>query len=107
MFGKSSGESEAQTRRKRIYPKLQAQRWLVLSLVPSVFGPDSVGVAVAEWPTLNRPAGHALLEKAEIVRRVESLFALADSIESRHADATAQVDRTTQAIFANAFRGEL
>lgn len=48
-----------------------------------------------------------LLEQAEIVRRVESLFALADSIESRLAEATAQVERTTQAILAKAFRGEL
>lgn len=46
-------------------------------------------------------------EQAEIVRRVESLFALADSIESRLAEATAQVERTTQAILAKAFRGEL
>ncbi len=46
-------------------------------------------------------------EQAEIVRRVESLFGLADSIESRLAEATAQVERTTQAILAKAFRGEL
>lgn len=46
-------------------------------------------------------------EQAEIVRRVDSLFALADSIESRLADATTQVERTTQAILAKAFRGEL
>ncbi|MCW5939190.1 MAG: restriction endonuclease subunit S [Fimbriimonadaceae bacterium] len=46
-------------------------------------------------------------EQIEIVSRVESLFALADSIESRLADATAQVERTTQAILAKAFRGEL
>lgn len=46
-------------------------------------------------------------EQAEIVQRVESLFALADSIEARLAEATAQVERTTQAILAKAFRGEL
>lgn len=46
-------------------------------------------------------------EQAEIVRRVEALFALADSIESRLAEATTQVERTTQAILAKAFRGEL
>lgn len=46
-------------------------------------------------------------EQVEIVRRVESLFALADSIESRLAEATAQVERTTQAILAKAFRGDL
>jgi type I restriction enzyme, S subunit len=48
-----------------------------------------------------------LVEQAEIVRRVESLLALADSIESRLADATVQVERTTQAILSKAFRGEL
>ncbi len=46
-------------------------------------------------------------EQVKIVRRVESLCALADSIESRLAEATAQVERTTQAILARAFRGEL
>lgn len=46
-------------------------------------------------------------EQVEIMRRVGSLFALADSIESRLAEATAQVERTTQAILAKAFRGEL
>lgn len=43
----------------------------------------------------------------QIANRVESLFALVDSIESRLAEATAQVERTTQAILAKAFRGEL
>ena len=43
----------------------------------------------------------------EIVRRVEALFALADKIEARVALATERVERTTQAILAKAFRGEL
>ncbi|MGI8923366.1 MAG: restriction endonuclease subunit S [Fimbriimonadales bacterium] len=46
-------------------------------------------------------------EQLEIVRRVESLLALAGSIESRLAEATTQVGRTSQAILAKAFRGEL
>lgn len=46
-------------------------------------------------------------EQTEIIRRVESLFALADSVESRLAGATAEVERTSQAILAKAFRGEL
>ncbi|HRD30058.1 MAG TPA: restriction endonuclease subunit S [Fimbriimonadaceae bacterium] len=46
-------------------------------------------------------------EQAEIVRRVEALFSLADSIESRLTEATAQVERTTQAILAKAIRGDL
>jgi type I restriction enzyme S subunit len=48
-----------------------------------------------------------IAEQAEIVRRVESLFVLADSIDTRLHEATALVERTTQAILAKAFRGEL
>lgn len=48
-----------------------------------------------------------LEEQAEIVRRVSELFSLAESVESRLADATALVERTTQAILAKAFRGQL
>lgn len=40
-------------------------------------------------------------ERVEVVRRVESLVALDDFVESRFAEATAQ------AILAKAFRGEL
>jgi len=47
------------------------------------------------------------VEQEEIVRRVKSLLALADSIESRLVEATTMVERTTQAILAKAFRGEL
>lgn len=46
-------------------------------------------------------------EQAEIVRRVEALFALADVLEKRVAQATARVEKTTQAVLAKAFRGEL
>ena len=48
-----------------------------------------------------------LLEQQEIVRRVESLFALADSVEKQYQTAKARVDRLTQSILAKAFRGEL
>ena len=46
-------------------------------------------------------------EQAEIVRRVEALFALADDAERRVGAATARADKLTQAILAKAFRGEL
>jgi hypothetical protein len=46
-------------------------------------------------------------ERDEIVRRVQALFALADAIEKRVAQATARVEKTTQAILVKAFRGEL
>jgi type I restriction enzyme, S subunit len=48
-----------------------------------------------------------LPEQHEIVRRVESLFTLADQIEARYAKAKAHVDKLTQSILAKAFRGEL
>lgn len=46
-------------------------------------------------------------EQAEIVRRVNDLFALADAIERRVAAATARAERLPQAIFSKAFSGEL
>jgi len=49
----------------------------------------------------------SLPEQREIVRRVESLFSLADRLEARYEKAKAQVDRLEQAALAKAFRGEL
>lgn len=43
----------------------------------------------------------------EIVRRVEQLFAYADSIEKQVNNALARVNNLTQSILAKAFRGEL
>ena len=43
----------------------------------------------------------------EIVRRVETLFAYADRLESLYNVARAQVERLTPALLAKAFRGEL
>jgi type I restriction enzyme S subunit len=48
-----------------------------------------------------------IAEQREIVRRVDSLFALADKIEARVQAATARVEKIAQAILAKAFRGEL
>ena len=48
-----------------------------------------------------------LAEQQEIVRRVETLFALADQIEARYAKAKAYVEKLTQSILAKAFHGEL
>lgn len=48
-----------------------------------------------------------LAEQQEIVRRVNDLFARADSIEHRVAEATRRADALTQSILARAFRGEL
>lgn len=46
-------------------------------------------------------------EQREIVRRAERLFAIADLLEKRVASATIRVEKTTQAVLAKAFRGEL
>lgn len=48
-----------------------------------------------------------LAEQQEIVRRVESLFKLADQLEARYQKAKSYVDKLTQSILAKAFRGEL
>ncbi|WP_345886972.1 restriction endonuclease subunit S [Shewanella algae] len=48
-----------------------------------------------------------LIEQTEIVRRVEELFAFADSIEQKVTTALARVNNLTQSILAKAFRGEL
>lgn len=46
-------------------------------------------------------------EQHNIVRRVDALFTLADTIERRVAAATARADKLPQAILTKAFRGEL
>lgn len=46
-------------------------------------------------------------EQTEIVRRVEELFAFADSIEQKNNAALERVNNLTQSILAKAFRGEL
>ena len=48
-----------------------------------------------------------LPEQKEIVRRVESLFALADQIEARFEKAASRIDALTPSLLARAFRGEL
>jgi type I restriction enzyme S subunit len=47
------------------------------------------------------------VEQEEIVRRVETLLRLADSIEKRVTVATSRANKLTQAILGKAFRGEL
>ncbi|ECA8969835.1 type I restriction-modification system specificity subunit [Salmonella enterica subsp. enterica serovar Omuna] len=49
----------------------------------------------------------SLKEQAEIVRRVEQLFAWADTIEKQVNSALTRVNSLTQSILAKAFRGEL
>jgi len=58
---------------------------------------------IKNLPTVLPP----LAEQQEIVRRVEALFKLADSIEKRVAAASVRAEKLTQSILAKAFRGEL
>ena len=46
-------------------------------------------------------------EQKEIIRRIEALFVLANSIEQRVQGSTKRVESLTQSILARAFRGEL
>lgn len=48
-----------------------------------------------------------LAEQAEIVRRVEALFKIADRIEARYTAARTQAQRLSPLLLAKAFRGEL
>lgn len=48
-----------------------------------------------------------LEEQQEIVRRVEKLFTLADSLEAKYKRAIERVEKIEQSILAKAFRGEL
>jgi len=58
---------------------------------------------IKEFPLALPP----LPEQAEIVHRVELLFAFADRLEARLAAARKQVGQLTPALLAKAFRGEL
>lgn len=59
--------------------------------------------AVIEFPIPLPPAD----EQAEISRRAESLFRVAEWIEARYAAALAQAQRLTPLLLAKAYRGEL
>lgn len=48
-----------------------------------------------------------IVEQDEIVRRVDKLFAIADSIEERYFIAKQKVDKAEKALYTKAFRGEL
>ena len=61
------------------------------------------GKSLAKDPILIPPRE----EQQEIASGVDSMFKLADTIEERVAGATARADNLTQAILAQAFRGDL
>jgi type I restriction enzyme, S subunit len=65
---------------------------------------NMAAVKVIKHVTVSLPSSS---EQAEIVRRVETLFAFADRLEARLARAQTAVDRLTPSLLAKAFRGEL
>ena len=75
-------------------------------VVLNATGSAAVGIKAARVRDLPAPFP-PLAEQHEIVRRVEALLARADRIEKRLATATRRVETLTQAILAQAFRGEL
>jgi len=60
-----------------------------------------------ERQTFNPCSSVSSVVKAEIVRRVEGLFALADQLELRLAKARGQVEKLTPSLLARAFAGQL
>ena len=81
----------------------EGRRYIELELVTS-----------AGQNTINQPSVFGLMmdvpsleEQAEIVRRVEKLFAYAERLEARYYSASEHVERMTPSLLAKAFRGEL
>ena len=92
---------EAQISRRFLYYALQAidLRANDASTAQPLISGQKIYPLVIVVPTVQ--------EQAEIVRRVDSLFAWADRLEARQAAVRAQVDRLTPSLLAKAFRGEL
>jgi type I restriction enzyme S subunit len=61
------------------------------------------GKALKKYPIPVPPVD----EQKEIIRRVESLFALAGAVEKQYLETKKRTDRLTQSLLAKAFRGEL
>ena len=76
----------------------------IVAAASSSTGLHTLSVSKIGSLTLRMPS---LEDQAEIVRRVEALFALADHIEARCIAAHAQARRLNPLVLAKAFRGEL
>jgi type I restriction enzyme S subunit len=75
-------------------------------LAEKVRGVAQKGINLADVKRFVTPLP-SLAEQKEIVRRVESLLTMADTVEKQYTDAKARTNRLTQSILAKAFRGEL
>lgn len=69
-------------------------------------GATKVGLGLDDIKNVRTPIP-PLSEQHEIVHRVEKLFTLADSLESKYKKAMARVEKIEQSVLAKAFRGEL
>src|SRR6266496_3859235 len=69
-------------------------------------GSAAVGIKAAKFRGLPIPFP-PLAEQQEIVRRVGTLFAVADRIEARYEEGRKRVGSLAQSVLAKAFRGEL
>ena len=81
-----------------------AGRAQIVATASSTTGLHTLSVSKVGAVTLPIPS---LEEQTEIVRRVETLFAFADRLEARLAQAQTAATRLTPALLAKAFRGEL
>jgi type I restriction enzyme, R subunit len=72
MIGKPSAESEAETRRKRIDPRLIAQGWTIVDFAPGAPAAGYHAHAVREYPTASGPADYALFVGGRLVGFVEA-----------------------------------
>ncbi|MBD2248410.1 restriction endonuclease subunit S [Nostoc sp. FACHB-888] len=77
------------------------------------FRKNATGTA-GNMPKINQPivmntpvSLPSIAEQKEIVRRVESFFKAAETIEQQYQEAKANLDQLDQSILAKAFRGEL
>ena len=88
-------EGEWKTRKMRIDTRLRFlnPQW---QIIPWHAGLDT-----------SKLTSHAVPEQQEIVRRVAGMFALADQLEQRLAQARGQVDKLTPSFLARAFAGKL
>ncbi|MFW0857970.1 restriction endonuclease subunit S [Cronobacter dublinensis] len=85
-------------------------KWLFVAEKESLFkfgkGSTHTTIYFPEWLSLHILLPH-ISEQHEIVRRVEQLFAYADTIEKQVNSALIRVNSLTQSILVKAFRGEL
>lgn len=75
-------------------------------LAEKVRGVAQKGINLADVKRFVTPLP-CIEEQTQIVRRVESLFTLADTVEKQYLAAKQRLDRLSQSILAKAFRGEL